>query len=291
MFVRDPAIVPLFLAACTSFFPACTLPEALPEADPPLRAYFIDVGQGDACLLRTPAGRHFLYDLGNREEALAAFLDQADVDTLDAVFVSHADSDHFGAYAALRDIPVHRWFLPETKRPDPAWQGLMRELDVRGARLDTLHAGDTVRLDAGLGARALWPPRHYSGEDNDMSLVLRIAYGGTAMLLTGDIEAEAEAGLLASGAELSGDLLKVAHHGSRTSGTLPFLGSVRPRWAVISCDSSVYGHPHAETLAGLGLFLPEAGRILRTDREGTLAFALDPDGVRRIGASTARDRD
>ncbi len=289
MFVRDPAIVPLFLAACTSFFPACTLQDALPEPAPPLRAYFIDVGQGDACLLRTPEGKHVLYDLGNRQEALAAFLGQAGVDTLEAVFLSHADLDHFGAFAALHDFPVNRWFLPETKRPDPAWNGLMEALDARGAKLDTLHAGDTVVLGGKLAIRALWPPRHFSGEDNETSLVLRITYGASSLLLTGDIEAEAEAGLLASGAELAGDLLKVPHHGSRTSSALPFLGAIRPRWAVISCDSSVYGHPHPETLAGLGRFIPDAWRILRTDREGTVAFALDPEGVRRIDPRPARD--
>lgn len=287
MFIRDPAIVPLFLAACTCFFTACALPDGLPEPVPPLRAYFLDVGQGDACLLRTAEGRDYLYDLGNREAALAGPLERAGVDTLEAVFLSHADLDHFGAYAVLHDIPVRRWFVPPARRPDPAWIRLLELLDARGADLDTLYSGDTVQLGSRLTARALWPPRHHTGGDNDLSLVLRISAGGAALLLTGDIEAEAEAGLLASGAALSGDLLKVAHHGSRTSSALPLLAAIRPRWAVISCDSAVYGHPHPETLAGLRRFIPDPGRILRTDRDGTVGFALDADGVRRIGPAPA----
>lgn len=292
MFIRDPAIVPLFLASCTSFFTcfftSCSPPSGLSEPDPPLRVFFIDVGQGDACLLRTPEGKHFLYDIGNREDKLARFLSLVSIDTLEAVLISHADLDHFGAFAGLRNIPVKKWYLPETRSPDPAWLRLMAELDARQAVLDTLHAGDTLALGPRMDARVLWPPRYFSAQDNDLSQVIRITFGAGGVLLTGDLEAVAETALLGLGAELSSPLLKVAHHGSRTSSTLPLLAAIQPRWAVISCDSAVYGHPHPETLAGLRRFIPEAGRILRTDREGTLVFEVDEEGVRRVAEKEVR---
>lgn len=281
MFARDPEILPLFLTACTCFFASCRLPEGHPDAAPPLRAWFVDVGQGDACLLRMPEGKDYLYDIGNRGEKLVPFLASMGVDTLEAVLISHPDLDHFGAFASLQTLVVKRWYIPETGSPDPAWSALIRELDAQGAEMETLHAGISLPWSAHADVKVLWPPAHFSGSDNDLSTVIRITHAGASLLLTGDVETAGEAGLLASGYDLSADLLKVAHHGSRTSSSLPLLAAAAPRWAVISCDSSVYGHPHAETKAGLRRFLPEE-RILRTDVEGTVGFEMDGGGVRRI---------
>jgi competence protein ComEC len=283
MFRRDPEIVPLFIAAFTWFLTSCGLPETLPPPEPPLKTWFIDVGQGDACLLRSPGGKHYLYDLGNRDSLLSDFLRQRGVDTLEAVLISHPDLDHFGAFAVLDAYPVKRWYLPETKSPDPAWARLTERLDARGAKQETLLQGDTLEWDGRIGVKVLWPPPSFSADDNDLSLVLRVSYGASSLLLTGDVEAAGESGLLASGLALRSDLLKVPHHGSRTSSALPLLAAVSPRFAVISCDSLVYGHPHAETLAGLGHFLPGPGRVLRTDVEGTVAFELNGEGLRRVG--------
>jgi competence protein ComEC len=281
MFVRDLEIVPLFIAACTCFFVSCRLPEGPPAAEPPLRAWFVDVGQGDACLVRTPEGKDYLYDIGNRGAKLVSFLTSAGVDTLEAVLISHPDLDHFGAFASLQAFAVKRWYLPGTTSPDPAWSGLIAELDARDAALETPHAGLSLPWSERMEVKVLWPPEHFSGSDNDLSLVLRITHAGSSLLLTGDVEEAGENGLLASGFDLTADVLKVAHHGSRTSSSLPFLAAAEPRWAVVSCDSSVYGHPHAETLAGLRRFLPEE-RIIRTDVEGTIGFEMDGGGVRRI---------
>jgi beta-lactamase superfamily II metal-dependent hydrolase len=282
MFRRDPEIVLLFLACFTSFLTSCGFQEGLPAPEPPLRAYFIDVGQGDACLLRAPTGEAWLYDLGNQDSLLDKFLRRMDLDTLEGVLISHPDLDHFGAFTVLKTRVVKRWYLPETNSPDPAWARLLAQLDARDEKSETLHQGDTLRWAGRIGVKALWPPPGFSGSDNDLSLVLRVTYGAASLLLTGDVEAAGEAGMLASGVSLKSDLLKVAHHGSRTSSSLPLLAAVSPRLAVISCDSLVYGHPHAETLAGLRHFLPGEGRIFRTDVEGTVAFEMDGEGLRRI---------
>jgi beta-lactamase superfamily II metal-dependent hydrolase len=264
------------------------LPEGPDSYGSSLRVHFVDVGQGDACLLRSPDGRDYLYDIGNHPGRLARFLREAGVDTLEACAISHPDRDHFGAFSALAGFPVKIWYLPETAGPDSAWGDFMEVLDAWGAKKETLVAGDSLAWPEGLGAAVLWPPRHHPGSDNDRSLVLRVSWQGASLLLTGDVEAEAEAGLLRSGRNLSSSLLKVAHHGSRTSSSLPFLAAVSPRFAVISCDSSAYGHPHEETLAGLEWILGSEDRIVRTDREGTVSFELDAYGARRIGAEEGK---
>jgi beta-lactamase superfamily II metal-dependent hydrolase len=118
--------------------------------------------------------------------------------------------------------------------------------------------------------------------ENDNSTVLRVEFRSRRILLTGDIEEAAEAAILAAGIDPRADILKVAHHGSRTSSGLPFLNAVAPRWAVISCDSAVYGHPHPEAIADLLQVMGDGERIQRTDRVGTIGFELDEWGIRRL---------
>lgn len=283
MFFRIPRIVPLFAVLCTCYFPGCSPLGGPREEDPSLQIYFVDVGQGDACLMRTPGNRWILYDVGNDPESLLAFLRRVKADTLEAVFISHPDLDHFGAFPGLiREIPVKKVYLPSAAGSNPAWLELLASLDDYRGKTDTLFSGDTLIFEPGVEVRTLWPFPHSGLESNNSSTVLRVEYHGRRLLLTGDIEDEAESGILAAGLSTSADLLKVAHHGSRTSSGLPFLAAVQPQWAVISCDSAVYGHPHAESVADLSLILGNGDRILRTDREGTVAFEMDGDGIRRI---------
>ena len=278
----SPRILLIFPAISTWFLLACGLPAGPGDPSPPFRAYFVDVGQGDACLLRTPGGRYHLYDLGNRDERLLPFLRRMGVDTLESVFISHPDWDHFGSFAAVFPaIPVKRIHLPPGASTLPAWGEMLTALDVSRVPSDTLYAGDTLLWEGPVRIRVLWPPKHRTLEGNKMSLVLRVEHATHALLLTGDAEAEAEAEILTRD-DPAGDILKVGHHGSRTSSTLPFLAAVDPAYAVISCDSAVYGHPHAETLAGLRLIMGGDEGTLRTDIEGTIAFEIDAYGVRRI---------
>ncbi|HKP97412.1 MAG TPA: ComEC/Rec2 family competence protein [Fibrobacteria bacterium] len=273
------------MALCTGFLASCGPLEGPGKGRPALRVYFLNVGQGDACLMRTPGNRWFLYDVGNRDDYLIPFLKSVRADTLAAVFLSHPDLDHFGAFPALlREIPVKKAYLPSASNPNPAWMEVLGDLDAYRVESDTLFAGDTLLWEGEVRMRALWPPPHTGLAGNNLSTVLRVEYLSRRILLTGDIEDEAERGLLASGAVPAADILKVAHHGSRTSSGLPFLSAVEPRWAIISCDSSVYGHPHAEAVADLKLMIGDSTRILRTDREGTVGFEIDEWGIRRLGS-------
>jgi competence protein ComEC len=282
MFPAIPRIVPLFPCACTAILLSCV---PAPDPDPApsgLRAYFVDVGQGDACVLRTPHNRWYLDDVGNDAHALLAFLRMKAVDTVQAILLSHPDLDHFGALPALlRAFPVKRVHLPSGSSALPAWKEALADLDASGIALDTLFEGDTLLWD-GAGIQVLWPPPLSTLAGNDLSTVIRAEFAGKRILLTGDIEENAEQAIRSSHADLAADILKAAHHGSRTSSGMAFVAAVDPRWAIISCDSTAYGHPHAEALADLEWAMGGRERILRTDREGTIAFELGEWGVRRI---------
>jgi len=270
------------MALCSGYLASC-IQVAGPRKEPAsLRVFFLDVGQGDACLFRTPGHQWFLYDTGNKEENLLSFLNSAGVDTLAAVFISHPDRDHFGALASISpQIPVKKLYLPlfaeDKPGPDAFWG-----LDAFQGEKDTLYAGDTLVWDTGVKARVLWPFRHALHDGNELSTVLRIEYGSRSVLLTGDIGNAAEMEMLRTGIRPSAEIYKAAHHGSRTSNGLPFLSAVGPRWAVISCDPVAYGHPHEETLAGLSLILGDSARILRTYRDGNIGFELGEHGIMRL---------
>lgn len=219
-----------------------------PEA-PHVDVLFFDVGHGDAVLIRAPGGRHLLIDTGGRHaERVAAewsvlpFLRRYGVDRIDAVLLTHPDADHTGGLPLLlRRLEVGR--VLDSGMTDSS--ALSREIAhlIDSLRLPrrSLQAGDTIRLDPALVLQVLAPASHTDHlPDNERSVVLRMVFGQTRWLFLGDAERELEGRLVqAYGALLESDVVKVAHHGSRTSSTPELVQRVlpertRPAWAVIS---------------------------------------------------------
>lgn len=273
--------------------PAESRPQRQPAAsqDGKLTVWFLDVGQGDSELIRTPAGQFILIDAGetNEGERVVSYLRDRGVSELALVVASHAHSDHIGG---MRDVlaafPVRMYMDPGFPYPSRLYESLLR--DVKQLRIPARRACEGFATDlGGAHVEVLAPGQAFiRGTDSDVnenSAVLRISYGDTAVLFPGDIQRRAIEALLTSGRDLHAQVLKVAHHGSYSGTTPELLAAVRPEVAVISCGANnEYGHPHQETLD----ILRYAGsRVYRTDRNGTVTVTSDG---RRISVATERSQ-
>jgi competence protein ComEC len=258
-----------------------------------LSVTFLDVGQGDSMLIAFPGGSLMMLDAGGRpaigagysnddnedlfiedrigiaEAAVMPYLWHRGIKKLDWIVASHGDADHVEGFTdIIRSFEIGI-ALGEARQFDQA--GILPRIARRGDRFEI--DGARVQVLSPL-AQANEPAL----SDNNGSLVIKITYGSRSFLLAGDIEREAEAMLVASGSDLGADVLKVAHHGSKTSSTLEFLKKVSPRHAVISAaNPSPYGHPHAEVVERLR----ESGaRIWQTFACGAITISTDGQDLR-----------
>jgi len=256
--------------------------DGIPSADAPFTLTALDVGQGDALLLRAP-GATVLVDAGEPDADVVRLLRREGVDGLDLLVVTHAHLDHVGgAPAVLSAMPVGVvWMHPAPDGLDVVAEhhATRREAELRGIPVRGPPPGATVAIGE-LVLEVLGPPpgRPYAGtrsELNNSSIVVRASVAGVgSVLLAGDTEREAQADLLAAyGGWLRADVLVVPHHGSRTSDPA-FLAASGAHTAVLSVGArNRHGHPHREVLD----VLEASGmRVLRTDRDGTVRIAVRP---------------
>jgi competence protein ComEC len=281
---------PALRAATAGLIVAVTVAGAVAVARPPgvARISVLDVGQGDAILVEGSRGGRLLVDGGPDPGRLLVQLDRRIPPwdrRLDAVILTHPHEDHVAGLALLlaRDR-VGRVLEPGMRGPGPGYTAWLDRLDRSGAPPHlAIAAGDRLAVDD-IALRVLWPIRGEvpsepvdSGKGiNNVSVVLLGAIGERRFLLAGDVEEDIDPSLLATGLPRL-DFLKVAHHGSRTATTEPFVEAVRPRVAVASAGAgNSYGHPAQSTLERLTVV---GARVYRTDRDGTVTVAFDPSGM------------
>ena len=201
---------------------------------------------------------------------------------LDVVLASHGDRDHRGGLpSVLRSMRVGELWLPYGGSEDPAFAEVIGAARDRGVRVVELGAGSARRTRGDVVVTPLWPPVARPGgarSDNARSLVVRVDLAGRSILLTGDLEREGERALLDRGAPLAADVLKLGHHGSRTSSHEAFLREVSPAWVVVSAPHrGRMGFPHPtvlERIRALGLGLAWTGR------DGAVLIGLDDLALR-----------
>jgi competence protein ComEC len=264
-----------------SIVSACNIPLS-PIPDEPLSqkgftVYFIDVGQADSALV-VCNGASMLIDGGNVADSdlIYTFLKNKGIKQLDYIVATHAHEDHVGGLAgALNYATVDTAFSPVTEYDTRAFENFVKYLNKQGKTITIPVPGDTFML--GSAEVIVLAPINPSDEPNNMSIVLKIVYGETSFLFTGDAEREEEADILEVGYDISATVLKVGHHGSESSTSYPFLREVMPQYAVISCgQNNSYGHPHDETLSKLR----DAEVVLyRTDMQGTIICTSDGTDV------------
>lgn len=253
--------------------PAASAPAQQMPSDETLTVRFLDVGQGDSILLAC-GDETMLIDGGPVEEGqfLVSRLSRLNVTSLDYVVNTHPDEDHCGGLAGvLAQYPAEHVYASVTEYSTKIFSNVAKYASEQGHPIEVPETGDTWTLGSAV-VTVIGPVETYS-DPNNGSLVLRVDYGETSFLFTGDMEQKAEEDLMASGANVRADVLKVGHHGSPTSSSEAFLEAVGASVAVVSVgEGNDYGHPSADVLARLEAL---GAKVYRTDELGEIIVTSD----------------
>lgn len=302
----EPRFAAIALIGLLTLIVAHPLSAGIP--DERLQIDFLDVGQGDSALVTMPDGTTLLVDGGGRpsfnyarrgtgdDEQTAAFerdtrsIGEAVVseylwwrglDSVDYILATHADADHIdGLNDVARNFDVRGALVARAPATDREFAQFAATADEYNVPVRLVGRGDVLRFGA-VRVEVLWPPRAVGSSaqsSNDDSIVLRVRFGNRTFLLTGDIEKDAEAAITAVHDDLQSDVVKAAHHGSRTSSTNAFVNDTKPAYTVISVGlTSIFGHPHQEVVER---WLAGDAEILTTGKSGTITISTDGNDLR-----------
>jgi len=250
-----------------------------------LEVIFFDVGQGDCILLKT--GNHsMLIDAGNigQDQLVLNYLAKNNVTNLDYLVVTHPHSDHIGSMSSVinKMDNVGMVIMPDKIHTSKTFENLIDAIEYNNIPVTMPKPGDNFTL-GNADIQVLAPISATSNDLNDHSIVLRVDFGNTSFLFTGDAETKSENKQLITGLNLEADVLKVGHHGSKTSSSQKYLDAVSPSYAVISSGLNIYGHPDNDIISQLNAM---GVVIYRTDLNGTIIFKSDG---KQIFVSTANN--
>lgn len=242
-----------------------------------LEVHYIDVGQGDATLIKL--GDHaMLIDAGTEESGtkLQLYLQKQQVDSLDYLILTHPDADHIGGGdVVITKFNCGQVMMSSFTRDTASYRDVESALAYKGYQAITPDVGSTYSL--GDAAFTIAGPVQNGEDANNSSIALLLTYENTRFLFTGDAQDAEEADILASSAEIQADVYQAGHHGSRTSSSEEFMQAVAPSYAVISCEAgNSYGHPHAEVL---NRFRSMGIKVFRTDEQGSIIAYSDGDTI------------
>ncbi len=253
-----------------------------------VQVYFVDVGQGDASLIRIPEenGEYFdiLIDSGRHDdkEDIDYFLKSLNIDDLEIAVASHPHADHIGAMdLVIENYDVEKLYMPEIP-PDmtptsKTFESMIEALENSQTDLFFAKSGDSLVFNEKFELEVLAPTKKEYDNLNDYSLVIKFSYVNTDFLFTGDSEIVAQEDALSNNMDFTADVLKVSHHGSSDALNENILSSINPEYAVISCsEDNTYGHPHDETLALLNNI---ECKIYKTFENGNILFETDGENI------------
>ena len=254
--------------------------ESVPVADGEIEVHFVDVGQGDCAIIRTPDG-NIIIDAGTNssEDEMKAYIDKLGIDSFKYAIFTHPHEDHIGgAEVIMRNYTVENVLIPDLAATSKVYEVMLDSIEESGANVTVVEAGKELEFTVGSLVAKILGPVEIDDDKNNASIVMKVQYGKTGILFTGDAEVGSEELLLEKYrlGQLRADILKLGHHGSDTSSSLDFLRAVSPAVGIISCGvDNTYGHPNAEILARLD---SEGIEYHRTDKEGSIVYVVNADG-------------
>ena len=242
-----------------------------------LEVVFLDIGQGDAILIKTPGGQNVLID-GGPDKSVVYKLDKYlpfHNRQIDLMILTHPDNDHVtGLVEVLKRFPVKRILSTGVLNPTSSYLSWLEEVEREESEQIVARRELVINFGQGVKMTILWPEKNLWGQviedTNFNSIVARLDYGETSFLLTGDAPIEVEEILIDEGLDISADVLKVGHHGSKGSTSKKFLEAVQPEFGIISCGrDNKFGHPTYRVLKNLENI---GAKTLRTDQSGDIIF-------------------
>lgn len=249
-----------------------------------LKIHFIDVGQGDSCLIITPNNKKILIDGGEgKTETLLSYLLDRRIKTIDYIIISHFDSDHCnGLIDIIESLKVKNIMIAKQAYFSDEYINIANIINSKKINVTFVKQGDSFNISKGLKLDILYPPQELEYKDlNNNSIMAKLTYNSFSILFTGDVE-KSEANVLNSYSyvDLRSTVLKLAHHGSKTSSSKEFLEVVRPKIALIGVgENNKFGHPSTEILQRLNDI---NCRIYRTDKMGEITICVDKKGKVKI---------
>lgn len=260
-----------------------SLGTSLAGASSNLQVHFIDVGQGDAILVKLPNGENMLVDAGDNHygTTVVNYIQNQNIASLDYVVGTHPHADHIGGLDdVINRFLIGQVYMPNAIATTQTYYDVLTAIDQKGLSITRARAGlallNTTVDGKNLSITMIAPIRDSYSNINDYSAVIQIVYGSTSFLLTGDVEHLSENDMISSNAPLASSILKVGHHGSSTSTTEAFLDRVNPSAAIISVGANNrYGHPNQSTIDRLQ---SRGIAIFRTDLNGSIVFTTSGSG-------------
>ena len=239
-----------------------------------MRVHFLDVGQGDCSFIELGNGQTMLIDAGNPEDGddIVEYIKKLQYGDIDYVVATHPHDDHIGGMAeVLKTFPVEKMYMPNAVHTSYSFENLLNVIEEKDIDLNVAKSGTSILSGGPINIDILSPVQEEYSEMNNYSAVVRITYGESSFLFTGDAEKIVESEILNS--EIDVDVLKVGHHGSNSSSSEAFIEVATPQIAIISCgQDNMYGHPDYEVLS----LLDENNiKVYRTDEAGTIMVTAD----------------
>lgn len=249
----------------------------LEEQEPILKIHFIDVGQADSIFIELPNKENMLIDAGNNadDKLVVDYIKKLKYDKIDYVIGTHPHEDHIGGLDKVIDyFDIGKIYMPKVSHNTKTFKDVLVSIDNKNLKITTAKAGINILDLEDLDVNIIAPVKNNYEDLNNYSAVLKIRYKNKTFLFMGDAEKISEQEIVEY---MKADVLKVGHHGSRTSTSKEFLQKVKPTYAIITVGKdNDYNHPHSEVMKLLKDFNVN---IYRTDKSGTIILSSDGNEI------------